>query len=176
LAQERIEPKKLKGVSSDFVTELWNSKQTEYLIVEADGAAGHPVKAPRLGEPVIPPDTTLVVALLGVDGMELELREENIFRPELVSRLTGIPLGGRMTDEAMAMLITHPDGIFRGAPVSSRVVVFLNKVDVPHGMEKAKRIAEKVLDQGHRQIERIVLGQLKKDPPVVEVFFQPHQS
>jgi probable selenium-dependent hydroxylase accessory protein YqeC len=176
LAQERIEPKKLKGVSSDFVSELWKSEQTEFLIVEADGAAGHPVKAPRIGEPVIPPDTTLVVALLGVDGMELELREENIFRSELVSRLTGIPLGGRMTDEAMGMLITHPDGIFRGAPVSSRVVVFLNKVDLPHGMEKAKRIAKKVLDRGHRQIERIVLGQLKEDPPVVEVCFQHHQS
>jgi len=49
-------------------------------------------------------------------------------------------------------------------------------VDLPHGMEKAKRIAKKVLDRGHRQIERIVLGQLRKDPPVVEVCFQHHQS
>jgi probable selenium-dependent hydroxylase accessory protein YqeC len=175
LAQKRIEPKKLKGVSSDSVSELWKSEQAEFLIVEADGAAGHPVKAPRSGEPVIPHDTTLVVALLGVDGMGVELREENVFRSELVSRLTGIPMGARMTDEAMAMLITHPDGIFRGAPVSSRVVVFLNKVDLPHGIEKAKRIAKKVLDRGHGQIERIVLGQLIKDPPVVEVCLQHHQ-
>ncbi|HSB04840.1 MAG TPA: selenium cofactor biosynthesis protein YqeC, partial [Thermodesulfobacteriota bacterium] len=176
VAQERVEPKKLKGISSDFVTELWNLRLSQYLIVEADGAAGHPVKAPRLGEPVISPSTTLVVALLGVDGVGLELREENIFRAELVSRLTGIPLGGRMTDEGMGMLITHPHGIFRGAPASSRVVVFLNKVDIPHGMEKAKKIAKKVLAQGHCQIERIVLGQLKKDPPVVEVCFRDHQS
>ncbi len=175
IAQERLESGKLKGFSSAFVTELSGSEQIEYLIVEADGAAGHPVKAPREGEPVIPSNTTLVVALAGVDGMEVELREENIFRSEHASRLTGLPLGSQMTDEALAILITHPDGIFRGAPTLSRVVVFLNKVDILNGMEKGKRIARKILNQRHLQIERIVLGQLKGDPPVLEVFFQNHQ-
>jgi probable selenium-dependent hydroxylase accessory protein YqeC len=175
IAQERLESGKLKGLSPASITELWNSEQIEYLIVEADGAAGHPVKAPREEEPVIPSDTTLVVALSGVDGMDLVLKEENIFRSEQVSRLTGLPLGSRMTDEAMALVITHPDGIFRGAPISSRVIVFLNKVDIPNGMEKARSIAKKILNQRHRQIERILLGRLRGDPPVVEVLFQHHQ-
>ena len=175
IAQERLESGKLKGFSSRFITELSSLEQIEYLIVEADGAAGHPVKAPREGEPVIPSNTTLVVALSGVDGMGLELREENIFRSERVSRLTGLPLGSRVTEEAMAILITHPEGIFRGAPVSSRVIVFLNKVDIINGMEKARRIAQRILGQRHRQIERIILGQLKGDPPV-EIFFQHHPS
>ncbi len=176
IAQERLESGKLKGLSPSFITELSNSDQIEYLIVEADGAAGRPVKAPREDEPVIPSSTTLVVALSGVDGMELELKDENIFRSEHVSRLTGLPLGSRMTDEAMAILVTHPDGIFRGAPVSARVVVFLNKVDILNGKERARRIARQILNQRHRQIERIVLGQLRGHPPVVEVFFQYHQS
>lgn len=171
IAQERLESGKLKGLSSAFVTDLSGSEQIEYLIVEADGAAGHPIKAPREGEPVIPSNTTLVVALAGLDGIEVELREENIFRSEYASRLTGLPLGSRMTDEALAILITHPHGIFRGAPTLSRVVVFLNKVDTLKGMEKAKEVAKKILNQRHPQIERIVLGQLKEDPPVVEVFF-----
>ena len=71
----------------------------------------------------------------------------------------------------MAVLITHPDGIFKGAPDSSRIVVFLNKVDIFNGLEKAERIAERILDQRHRRIERIILGQLKTEPPVVKVFF-----
>lgn len=176
IAQEKLGSGKLKGLSPEFVTELSNSEEIEYLIVEADGAAGRPVKAPREGEPVISSSTTIVVALSGVDGVDLELKEENIFRSEKVSQLTGLPLGSRMTDEAMAILMTHPDGIFRGTPVSSRVVVFLNKVDILNGMEKARRIAEKVLIRRHPQIERIVLGQLKGDPPVVEVVFQHHPS
>ncbi len=48
-----------------------------------------------------------------------------------------------MTEEAMAILITHADGIFKGAPDSSRIVVFLNKVDILNGLEKAERIAQK---------------------------------
>jgi probable selenium-dependent hydroxylase accessory protein YqeC len=176
IARERLGSKKLRGVSPELITALWHSGQMDYLIVEADGAAGRPVKAPREGEPVIPRETTLVVALLGVDGVGLDLREENIFRPEQVSRLTGLLPGSPMTDEAMAVLLTHPDGIFKGAPLSSRVVVCLNKVDVVNGIEKGKRVAQRVLDQRHHQIERIVLGQLRRDPPVAEVLFQHHPS
>jgi probable selenium-dependent hydroxylase accessory protein YqeC len=176
IARERLGSKKLRGVSPELIAALWHAGQMDYLIVEADGAAGRPVKAPREGEPVIPQETTLVVALLGVDGMDLELGEEHVFRPEQVSRLTGLPPGSSMTDEAMAVLLTHPDGIFKGAPLSSRVVVCLNKVDVLNGIEKGKRVARKIFDRRHRQIERIVLGQLRRDPPVAEVLLQHHPS
>jgi probable selenium-dependent hydroxylase accessory protein YqeC len=176
VAQERLGAGKLRGISSDFVQELSRLDEIDFLIVEADGAAGHPVKAPREGEPVIPSNTTLTVALLGVDGLGVELREENVFRSERVSQLTGLSRGSRMTEEAMAVLISHADGIFKGAPDSSRIVVFLNKVDILNGLEKAERIAEKILDQRHRRIERIILGQLKTEPAVVKILFQHHQS
>ena len=174
IARERLESGKLRGISSGFASELWKEELIDYLIVEADGAAGRPVKAPREGEPVFPAETTLTIALLGVDGMGLELKEENVFRWENVSRLTGIPRGGPVTDEAMAILLTHPRGIFMGMPVSSRVIVFLNKVDVFDGRERGRRIAQRVLNKRHHQIERIVLGQLKREPPVVEVIVAKH--
>ena len=176
IASERLGSKKLRGVSPELITALWHAGRMDYLIIEADGAAGRPVKAPREGEPVISQETTLVVALLGVDGMDMELGEEHVFRPEQVSRLTGLPPGSSMTDEAMAVLLTHPDGIFRGAPLSSRVAVCLNKVDLVNGIEKGKSVARKILDRRHRQIDRIVLGQLKRDPPVAGVLFQHHPS
>ena len=70
--------------------------------------------------------------------MERELNEENVFQPERVSKITGIPIGERLTDEAMAILMTHPEGIFKGASSLSRVVAFLNKVDIPNGMSQGK--------------------------------------
>jgi probable selenium-dependent hydroxylase accessory protein YqeC len=176
VAQERLGAGKLKGISSGFAQDLSRLEEIDYLIVEADGAAGHPIKAPKEGEPVIPFSTTLTVALSGVDGLGLELREENVFRSERVSRLTGLSQGNRMTEEAMAVLITHADGIFKGAPDLSRIVVFLNKVDTLNGLEKGERIAGKILDQRHRRIERIILGQLKTEPPVVKVFFSRHSD
>ena len=171
IARERLGSGRFKGVSPDLVNELWNSQEIDTIIVEADGAAGRPVKAPRENEPVIPTSTTLVVAILGVDGMERELNEQNVFQPERVSKITGIPVGEKLTDEAMANLMINPEGIFKGTPSSSRVVAFLNKVDIPNGVAKAKTIAQKILEKKLRQIERVVLGQLKNDPPVAEVIF-----
>jgi probable selenium-dependent hydroxylase accessory protein YqeC len=173
IARERLGSGKLKGVSSDLVNDLWRSSEIDYIIIEADGAAGRPIKAPREGEPVIPSSTTLVVAILGVDGAEMEVNEENVFQAERVSKLTGIPMGMKMTDEAMAVLMTHPEGIFKGAPSSSRVITFLNKVDIPEGVVKAKGIAQKIIERKHPKIERVLLGQLRNEPRVVEVIFPP---
>jgi len=171
IARERLESEKLKGVSASLVDELCHSQEIDAVIIEADGAAGRPVKAPREHEPVIPTSTTLVVAILGVDGLEMRLSEKDVFQVERVSKITGIPMGERLTDEAMAMLVTHPEGIFKGTPSSSRVIAFLNKVDIPNGVAKARTVAHKILNKKHKQIERIVLGQLKSEPPVAEVIF-----
>ncbi len=171
VARERLGSGKLRGVSPDFVNKLWNFDKIDMIIVEADGAAGRPVKAPREWEPVIPTATTLIVAILGVDGVGRELNEENAFQPERISKITGIPVGDKLPDEGMALLMTHAEGIFKGAPSSSRVVAFLNKVDIPKGVAKAKGIARKIFDKKHQQIERAVLGQLKNESPVAEVIF-----
>jgi probable selenium-dependent hydroxylase accessory protein YqeC len=101
----------------------------------------------------------------------VKLNEENVFQSERVSKLTGISMGERVTEEAMATLMTHSEGIFKGAPSSSRIIAFLNKVDIPNGVAKAEGIARKILEKGHPQIERVVLGQLKNEPPVAEVIF-----
>lgn len=169
IASEKLDSGKLKGISPALAHDIWSFNKIDYLIIEADGAAGRPVKAPGEREPVISLNTTLVIALLGVDGLETELNEENVFRAELVSKMTGIPMEGRITDEAMAVLMTHPEGIFKGAPPSSRVVAFLNKIDIPDGVGRAKRIAKKIFEKKHPQVERVVLGQLMKEPPVIEV-------
>jgi probable selenium-dependent hydroxylase accessory protein YqeC len=171
VAWERLERGKLKGISPDLVNELWSSHEIDTIIIEADGAAGRPIKAPRDKEPVIPSSTTLVVAMLGVDGMGRELNEENVFQPERVSKMAGIPIGERLTDEAMAILMTHPEGLLKGTPSLSRVVSFLNKVDIPNGVVKARGVAQKIIEKKHRQIERVVLGQLKNERPVAEVIF-----
>ncbi len=171
VARERLGSGKLRGVSSDLVNKLWSFDKIDAILVEADGAAGRPVKAPREWEPVIPTSTTLVVAILGVDAVGNKLNEENAFQPEGISRITGIAIGEKLSDEGMALLMTHAEGIFKGAPSSSRVIVLLNKVDIPDGVTKAKGIAKRIFEKKHHQIDRVVLGQVKNEPPVTEVIF-----
>jgi probable selenium-dependent hydroxylase accessory protein YqeC len=171
LARERLESMKLKGISPDLVNLLWNSPEICIMIIEADGAAGRPVKAPREWEPVIPSSTTLVIGLLGVDGVGEELNEKNLFQAERISELTRTPMGGKMTCEGMAILMVHPKGIFKGTPHSSRRVAFINKVDVPDGLIWGREIGKEILKKGSPQIERVILGQLKNEFPVAEVMF-----
>jgi probable selenium-dependent hydroxylase accessory protein YqeC len=171
LAKERIGGGKLKGISPEFVDSLWNLYDMDVLIIEADGASGRSVKAPREGEPVIPSNTTLVVAFLGLDGVEKELNDQNVFQVSRVSKLTGIPEDEKMTEEGMALLMTHPEGLFKGAPNSSRLAAFLNKVDIPDGVAKAKKITRNIFEKKDVKIDRVILGQLKSKPPVFEVIF-----
>jgi probable selenium-dependent hydroxylase accessory protein YqeC len=175
LARERLESRKLKGISPDLVSLLWNSPEIDMVIIEADGAAGRPVKAPREWEPVIPLHTTLVIGLLGVDGVGKELNEENFFQAERISELTRTPMGEKMTCEGMAILMVHPQGIFKGTPHSSRRVAFINKVDVPGGVIRGKEIGKEIIRKGFPQIERVILGQLKSEPPVAEVMFPSNE-
>ncbi|MDI7259853.1 MAG: selenium cofactor biosynthesis protein YqeC [Thermodesulfobacteriota bacterium] len=171
LVGERLGAGKLKGILPGLLNNLWNSYEIDAMIIEADGAAGRPVKAPREAEPVIPSSTTLVVAILGVDGVEKELNDENVFQAERVSRLTGIPVGRKMTEEGMALLMVHPEGLFKGAPSTSKLIAFLNKVEILDGLIRANRIAQKIFEKGHPRIERVILGQLRSEPPVAEAIF-----
>jgi len=175
LALERLESRKLKGISPELVSLLCNSPEIDMMIIEADGAAGRPVKAPREWEPVIPSHTTLVIGFLGVDGVGKELNEENLFQAERISKLTRTPMGGKMTCEGMAILMVHPQGIFKGAPHLSRKVAFINKVDVPEGMIWGREIGKAIFKKGSPQIERVILGQLKSELPVAEVMFPSNE-
>lgn len=171
VAKERIGERKLKGISPELADTLFEIQDIEFLILEADGAAGRPVKAPRSGEPVIPSKTTLVIGILGLDGIGKALNDQYVFQPSLVSNLTGIPEGEKMTEEGMALLMTHPEGLFKGAPNSVRRIAFLNKIDVMEGFTQGRKVARMIFEKEHSIIERVVLGQLKERPAVLEVAF-----
>jgi len=169
LAREKLSSGKLNGVSPELVAKLAELKRVSYIIVEADGAAHKSLKAPNPTEPVIPYNTSLVIPLVGIDAVGCRLTEEDVFRPEIVSRLLGLPLGEIIPAEAIASLITHPKGIIKGSPPQARIVPFINKVDLDGGLSKGRDLANKILAIKHPQIGQVILGQAQLPEPVVEV-------
>ena len=149
---------KLKGIRPEMVDRLAEVKTVPYIIVEADGAARKPLKAPNATEPVIPESTSLVIAVVGMDALGSRLTEENVFRAEIVSRLTGLPLGGTVSAETIATLMTHPQGIIKGSPAHARIVPLINKIDIIKDLSPVEDIAGKILGKGHPQIKRVVWG------------------
>ena len=169
LASERLTPRKLRGVSPELVTRVAELNQVSYIIVEADGAAQKSLKAPTPYEPVIPDNTSLVVPMVGIDAVDCRLTKEDVFRPEIVSRLLKLPLGEVISAEAITLLMTHPQGLTKGSPAQTRIVPFINKVDLDKGLSKARDLASKILAMGHPQIERVILGQAQLPEAVVAV-------
>lgn len=171
LATERLPLGKLKGISPGLVNRLAELKQASYIIVEADGAARKPLKAPNATEPVIPSTTSLVIPVVGIDALACRLTQEDVFRPEIISRLTGLPLGEIVSTDAVATLMTHTEGIIKGSPSHARIIPLINKVDLDKGLLKAEHLAHKILEKQHPQIERVVLGQVRLPQPVVKIVF-----
>ena len=169
LVERRLPGKKLKGVIPELIDVLEALDGVDHIIVEADGAARLPLKAPDEKEPVIPSKTSLVMAVVGIDSLGVELTSDHVFRPHIVSELTGLPLGGKVTIEAIAELIVHPRGMAKGAPPHATIIPFLNKVDIPDGLEKGRSLAGRILEKGHPRINRVALGHAIFERPVVAV-------
>src|SRR4030043_716449 len=169
LASGKLASGKLNGISPDVVVRLAGLSQVSFIVVEADGAAHRSWKAQNPREPVIPFNTSLVIPVVGIDAIGCRLTEKDVFRPEIVSNLLGLPLGEVISPAAIAFLITHHQGIIKGSPERARIVPFFNKMDLDKGFLKGRELADKILAMRHPQIERVVLGQAQSPEPVIEV-------
>ena len=172
IAREKLSSTKLKGVSAGLVDKLAELNRISCIIVEADGAAGKSLKAPGPHEPVIPHHSTLVMPVVGIDADGCRLTEEHVFRPEIVSKLLGLPLGQVISAEAIAFLITDSWGIIKGSPAQARIIPFINKVDTDKGLARGRDLASKILAVEHPQVERVILGQALFPEPAVEVILR----
>jgi probable selenium-dependent hydroxylase accessory protein YqeC len=169
LARERLASGKLAGVRPELVINIAELGQVSYIIVEADGAAHRSLKAPSSTEPVIPYSSSLIIPVVGIDAIGCCLTEEYVFRPEIVSKLLGLPLGEVVSVETIALLICHPQGITKVSPPQARIIPFLNKMDVDDGLSRGRDLASKILAKHHPQIERVILGQAQSPEPVLEI-------
>lgn len=118
---------KVTGPEPDVVDRLFAESGAAYVIVEADGSRGRPLKAPAPHEPVIPEATTLVVILMGIESVGAPLRDVS-HRVEQAVAFTGLSPDDRLSAADCARIITHPEGTMRSVPAGARVVVGLTKV------------------------------------------------
>jgi len=160
---------KVSGPSLDWLDKWWEDKLADYFLIEADGAAGRPVKAPASHEPVIPLSTTDLIGVIGIDALGLSLQEENVFRSEIFSQLTGLKLGEKIGIEALSLLICNPEGLFKGTPLNCLRHLFINKVEDSKDLKKAEELTFQVLKICHRRISDIIIGAASQSEVVAEV-------
>lgn len=98
------------------------------VVIEADGARGHPAKAPADHEPVIAALSTLVIAVIGADALGRVIADQ-CHRPLRVAAIVGCQPYERLTPERAAALLCSDRGGRKQVPAGARFGVLITKVD-----------------------------------------------
>jgi molybdenum cofactor cytidylyltransferase len=145
------------GVPPELPGQLLAHPRVDWVVTEADGSRMRPVKAPGAHEPVVPAETTMLVPVVGIDALAGPITQV-AHRPERVCAITGLEPEQTLTEEALALLLTSPEGGLKGAPRSARVAFLINKVESPEQQQAARRVASCALREA--RVERVVVGAL----------------
>ncbi len=133
---------RLAGISTEAADCFAQQADLAHIVIEADGSAHKPFKAPLEYEPVVPSSTTLLIAVVGVDALGMPLNSDHIHRPQRVAELSGAVPGQPLRAESIARVLVHPLGPLRDAPPGARTLVLLNKADTPARHAAADAIAQ----------------------------------
>jgi len=158
-AQRLPNSNKLKGFSSEEILQFAESGIFDWILVEADGAAHRPLKAPAAHEPVIPSCTSILIAVIGLDVLNQPLSEKVVFRCELAGPRMGLNQDEHVSEAALVRLIIHPGGVFKGAPPGARRLIFLNKSDDAELRAAGSRIATMLATAEANPAEAVIVGQ-----------------
>ena len=161
---------KLDGFAPEIIDEIRNSRLFRWIIVEADGAAGRPLKVPADHEPVIPASTTHLVGVVGLNGVGRPFTDQWVFRGRQFADVTGLEPGAAITDIAVTNALVDKNGIFKNTPAAAVRIAFCNQANVPENLVAGRRIAQILCRRKNAGLKRLVIGQALFDPPILEVY------
>jgi molybdenum cofactor cytidylyltransferase len=162
-----VRANKLQGIAPEMVDRLAAALAELVILNEADGAKHRSLKAPAAHEPVVPVSTTLLVPMASLHVLGKPLSDEYVFRPELVTALSGTASGEPVTIGTVAAVLTHPQAGLKDAPPQARVVPILNQWEGERASAEAREVAELVLR--HERIQRVVVTSLRQADPVLDM-------
>jgi len=160
--QDPSNSEKMLGISSEWIEQLAMQAQETIFVVEGDGAAGKPIKGHASYEPVIPSGSSLVIVMIGIDGVGKKVNFQYAHRPHRICELVGAKPESLITIEMIAKLLFHPQGYLHNCPTESQIIFFINKVESNDQYKQAEALAKKIIDCKHPQVTGIIIGSIKK--------------
>lgn len=157
------------GVEADLVDRLVALEEVDVVLVEADGSRRRSFKAPNESEPVIPPSTTLLVPVVGIDVLEMPLDDEYVHRSELVARILNIPRGTPLKAEDIASVLANPQGGLKNKPPGARTIPMINKVEDEAQAMAARNISALLLQND--AIDAVAVGALRNHEAPISALY-----
>ena len=166
------ETRKLKGFSSGTVDTLSRSGLIDYILVEADGSKGKPVKAPGFHEPVLPTRTDILIGLTGFDCYGKRIETDTVHRISEFCEVTGKSKGETIDQDVLLSLVRSEAGLFKTAPAEAQRIWILNKVDDKERLAVAEKVGRHIFARASR-LDAVMITALKQDDPVKALFRAP---
>lgn len=160
---------RVHGPSDEVMVELVGAarKNGVSLIVEADGARSHPLKAPAAHEPVIPGWAETVIVVVGLSVLGKPFTEEWVHRPEQFEALTGLRRGEEVDIASISRMLLHPDGGLKNIPGGAQKVVLSNQVETDEIRREVESAAPGLLQGG---FDKVIIAALRESPDDLIVF------
>jgi molybdenum cofactor cytidylyltransferase len=165
-AYSEIRGGKAYGFTPDSIASLRATVTPDVILIEADGARRKLLKAPYPHEPVIPPETTLVVPIVSLASIGCPLDEASVYNAEAIAARVGARLGDPVQPEWLAAVIRDRELGLKGVPTSARAVAFINQASADD-LERAGRIAQLALISG--SLQAVAIGSAQEDDPVFQL-------
>ena len=102
--------------------------QADVILCEADGSRHHPCKVPAEYEPVLLPDSDIVLAVAGMDALGRPLAQA-CQRPQLSAELLNCSLDSVIDEQMLAALLLSEQGSRKNVGTRTYYIV-LNKCDL----------------------------------------------
>lgn len=166
---QTVKDGKAIGIDPTITRLLIDSVNSDVLLIEADGSRRLPLKAPYENEPVIPKDTTLSVPVAGLDAIDKDFNENQVYNIQPIIDRYGFGYDMSIVPAWLAQIVRDKDFGLKGIPDTSRVMVLLNKTTTnAMSLNPARKTARMILQE--HQVDGVVIGAVKnRNNPVLEV-------
>lgn len=151
---EMKQPQKLKMPDPDWMRQAM--ALADLVLIEADGSKRLPCKVPAAHEPVILPETEVVIAVLGLSALGRTLKE-CCFRLEESEKLLEADDDHLLSCEDMAKILASEEGLRKGVG-GRKYVAVLNQCDDDKRRAAGEQIGEKLRGWG---VEDVILSKLR---------------
>lgn len=143
-----FDERKMSMPNPEFLKEVL--KEAEVVLIEADGAKHLPCKVPIEKEPVIIPECTDVIAVVGMDALGKPLRDV-CFRKEAAVNFLNTDETHQMTEEDIAKILLSEQGAKKSVGFREYFVL-LNKCDDTERRRCAEQIRSLLESQGEKKV------------------------
>lgn len=140
---------KISPMPDEFFRELLELKIP--VLIEADGARMLPLKVPERWEPVIYPETDLVIGVMGLDAVGKPF-SETCFRPELAVSYLQKKSSDLIACEDLAKIGISEWGLKKGIGNEKEFWILLNKADTKDRILSGRQIQKMIKQNGHEKV------------------------